>query len=79
MIWESRQDQDNQNSYTNYYVYEPNRLVPLLQAGYEGLNFVKPLTTKDSPIYGSKSMEIVVGTPSINVEIANTYKVVGID
>ncbi|QIO04448.1 hypothetical protein G8E00_07915 [Acinetobacter shaoyimingii] len=39
MHWESRQDPDAQNSYTKHYVYEPNRFVPLLQAGYQG--FIK--------------------------------------
>ena len=43
-----------------------------------GANFVNPMTTSDSPIYGSHSMELVIGTPSVNVDIGNTYKIVGI-
>lgn len=43
-----------------------------------GANFVNPMTTSDSPIYGSHSMELVIGTPSVNVDIGNTYKTVGI-
>ena len=36
MIWESRQDQDTQNSYTKHHIYENNSFVPLLQAGHAG-------------------------------------------
>ncbi|QIO05884.1 hypothetical protein G8E00_07930 [Acinetobacter shaoyimingii] len=56
MIWESRQDQDTQNSYTKHYVYEPDRFVPLLQAGYAG--FIKLIETPDYERFKTEAYSI---------------------
>ncbi len=45
MIWESSKSQDEIQSYTKHYVYEPNSFVPLLQTGYSG--FIKLIETPD--------------------------------
>ncbi|NHB59048.1 RHS repeat protein, partial [Acinetobacter sp. 194] len=56
MIWESRQDQDTQKSYTKHYVYEPDRFVPLLQAGYAG--FIKLIETPDYKRFKTEAYSI---------------------
>ncbi|QIO05888.1 RHS repeat-associated core domain-containing protein [Acinetobacter shaoyimingii] len=56
MIWESRQDQEAQNSYTKHYVYEPNSFVPLLQAGYAG--FIKLIETPNYERFKTEAYSI---------------------
>ncbi|WP_353172200.1 RHS repeat-associated core domain-containing protein, partial [Acinetobacter rudis] len=53
MIWESVKRNNNSQSYTKHYLYEPSSFVPLVQTGYSG--FIKLLDTPDYRQYQTKA------------------------